>query len=98
MGYPHPIHERETPVLSQHFGDPAAISLDGWRKRGGYRALERALSMDPAAVTALIKDSGLRGRGGRASSDVTRWAAAARSTSGSTRAPVRTSAAKRRRS
>ena len=64
MGYPHPIHERETPVLSQHFGDPAATSLDGWKKRGGYRGLERALAMDPAAVTALVKDSGLRGRGG----------------------------------
>jgi NADH-quinone oxidoreductase subunit F len=64
MGYPHPIHERETPVLSQHFGDPAATSLDGWRKRGGYRGLERALAMDPTAVTALVKDSGLRGRGG----------------------------------
>jgi NADH-quinone oxidoreductase subunit F len=64
MGYPHPTHERETPVLSQHFGDPAATSLDGWKKRGGYRGLERALAMDPAAVTALVKDSGLRGRGG----------------------------------
>jgi NADH-quinone oxidoreductase subunit F len=64
MGYPHPIHERETPVLSQHFGDPAATSLDGWKRRGGYRGLERALAMDPAAVTALVKDSGLRGRGG----------------------------------
>ncbi len=64
MGYPHPVHERETPVLSQHFGDPAAISLDGWKKRGGYRGLERVLAMDPAAVTTLVKDSGLRGRGG----------------------------------
>jgi NADH-quinone oxidoreductase subunit F len=64
MGYPHPLHERETPVLSQHFGDPAAISLDGWKKRGGYRGLERALAMDATAVTTLVKDSGLRGRGG----------------------------------
>jgi NADH-quinone oxidoreductase subunit F len=64
MGYPHPLHERETPVLSQHFGDPAAISLDGWKKRGGYKGLERALQMEPAAVVQLVKDSGLRGRGG----------------------------------
>lgn len=64
MGYPHPSHGRETPVLSKYFGDPAARSLAGWRARGGYEALEMALGMDPAEIHTIVKDSGLRGRGG----------------------------------
>jgi len=64
MGFPHKSHPRETPILSGHFGDTDARSLAGWRQRGGYRALEQALGMAPAAVTTMVKESGLRGRGG----------------------------------
>jgi len=64
MGYPHAPHPRETTVLSKYFGDSDAISLDGWRQRGGYVALEKALGMTPAEIVGVVKDSGLRGRGG----------------------------------
>jgi NADH-quinone oxidoreductase subunit F len=64
MGYPHTPHARETTVLSKHFGDREAISLDGWKKRGGYTALRKALDMTPADIVNVVKDSGLRGRGG----------------------------------
>ena len=64
MGYPHAPHPRETTVLSKYFGDRDAIGLDGWRKRGGYVALEKALGMTPAEIVVIVKDSGLRGRGG----------------------------------
>ena len=64
MGYPHKSHPRETAVLSKHFGDPEARTLDGWKKRGGYRALEQALAMTPTDIVNVVKDSGLRGRGG----------------------------------
>ena len=64
MGFPHAPHERETLVLSKYFGDRDAIGLDGWRKRGGYAALEKALGMTPAEIVTIVKDSGLRGRGG----------------------------------
>jgi len=64
MGYPHKSHERETTVLSKHFGDPEAAGLDGWRKRGGYKALEQALGGQPADIVNVVKESGLRGRGG----------------------------------
>ncbi len=64
MGFPHKPHARETVVLSKYFGDPEARSLKGWKKRGGYEMLEKALGMDPNAVIEEVKNSGLRGRGG----------------------------------
>jgi len=64
MGYPHPSHPKETPVLSKHFGDEGARTFDGWVQRGGYAALRKALEMTPEAIVEEVKGSGLRGRGG----------------------------------
>ena len=63
MAYPF-RHERETRVLSEAFGDPSARTVEGWKKRGGYKALEKAIRMEPNAVVEEVKASGLRGRGG----------------------------------
>ncbi len=64
MGFPHPSHPRETPLLTRHFGEDDARTLAGWKKRGGYQALEKALGMAPADIVSIVKESGLRGRGG----------------------------------
>src|SRR5260221_10395286 len=64
MGYPHPSHARETPILSQHFGEPEARTLHGWTGRGGYQALEKTLSMAQGDIVNIVKEMGLRGRGG----------------------------------
>ena len=64
MGYPHQPHAKETVILSKHFGEADARSYKGWVKRGGYRALERALATEPAKLIDTVKESGLRGRGG----------------------------------
>jgi NADH-quinone oxidoreductase subunit F len=64
MGFPHKPHPKETVVLSKYFGDAEARSFKGWKKRGGYEMLDKALAMEPAAVIEEVKNSGLRGRGG----------------------------------
>src|SRR5437667_3666209 len=64
MGFPHQSHSRETTVLSKHFGDADARTLAGWKKRGGYKALDKALAMNPVDIVNIVKESGLRGRGG----------------------------------
>ena len=73
MGFPHKSHPRETPVLSKHFGDPDARSVAGWRQRGGYRALEQALGMGQADIVNVVKESGLRGRGGAGFPTGVKW-------------------------
>ena len=64
MGYPHKPHPKETVLLSRYFGEADARTYKGWVKRGGYAALEQARAMEPARVIDIVKESGLRGRGG----------------------------------
>ena len=52
------------PVLSAHWDDADSWTLDGYRRHGGYQAMRTALTMDPDELITLIKDAGLRGRGG----------------------------------
>jgi NADH-quinone oxidoreductase subunit F len=51
-------------VLTAHWNDPGVVGLEGYRRAGGYEALRTALGMGGPEVTELVKDSGLRGRGG----------------------------------
>jgi NADH-quinone oxidoreductase subunit F len=53
-----------TPVLTADWGTDRAWTLAEYRKTGGYEALDTALRMTPADVVELVKESGLRGRGG----------------------------------
>ncbi|OIV39043.1 NADH oxidoreductase (quinone) subunit F [Mangrovactinospora gilvigrisea] len=52
------------PVLSECWDSPQSWTLATYRRFGGYRGLPKALAMPPDDVIALVKDSGLRGRGG----------------------------------
>ena len=53
-----------TPVLSRYWDDPESWTLETYERHDGYRGLRRALDMPQDDVIALVKDAGLRGRGG----------------------------------
>ncbi|PFG68639.1 NADH-quinone oxidoreductase subunit F [Propionibacteriaceae bacterium ES.041] len=53
-----------TPVLSDNWADERAWRLTNYERRGGYDALRKALTMEPADIVTTVKDAGLRGRGG----------------------------------
>ena len=52
------------PVLSDQWGQEKSWKLSRYEATGGYRALRKALGMTQADVISLVKDAGLRGRGG----------------------------------
>jgi NADH-quinone oxidoreductase subunit F len=68
---PHPLERR---MILRHVGradyDP---SLDCYLRHGGYDALKKALKMEPAAITAEVKASNLRGRGGAGFPTGVKW-------------------------
>jgi len=52
-------------LLLEHINEPGIQTFDGYRKKGGYASVEKALkTMKPDEVTEEVKKSGLRGRGG----------------------------------
>ena len=57
----------EEKVLLRNVGVPNSHEVDVYVERGGYQALSKALNeFKPADVVNLVKESGLRGRGGAA--------------------------------
>lgn len=54
----------EHKLLTEHYHRDKYKSLTGYKERGGYKTLKKALSIQPASIVAEVKESGLRGRGG----------------------------------
>jgi NADH-quinone oxidoreductase subunit F len=63
----------ETLILTRRWGKPNSAALETYRADGGYNALEKALSMNPADVVEEVKKSNLRGRGGAGFATGLKW-------------------------
>ncbi|WP_116946973.1 NADH-quinone oxidoreductase subunit NuoF [Jiangella endophytica] len=53
-----------TPVLTARWDQADSFTRRNYEKADGYKALRRALQRKPEDIVEMVKDSGLRGRGG----------------------------------
>jgi NADH-quinone oxidoreductase subunit F len=52
------------PVLTRTWATPQSWTLSAYEAAGGYSGLKKAVKTTPADIIQVVKDSGLRGRGG----------------------------------
>ncbi|MCB0271494.1 MAG: NADH-quinone oxidoreductase subunit NuoF [Bdellovibrionales bacterium] len=60
-------------ILSKHFNQVEARAIDVSIANGRYSRVAKALSMKPDEITSVIKESGLRGRGGAGFPTGVKW-------------------------
>ncbi|CAB4329957.1 unannotated protein [freshwater metagenome] len=53
-----------TPVLTAHWDEADSYKIGGYMRHGGYTAFKKAFATGPDDIISMVKDSGLRGRGG----------------------------------
>jgi len=64
---------QETRIVLRNVGEINPVSVDDYRKRGGYESLRKALTIPPEDVIAEVEKSKLRGRGGAGFPTARKW-------------------------
>jgi len=60
-------------ILLKNRANSQAKDIEVYKKNGGYKALEKALSMNPADIINEVKESMIRGRGGAGFPTGVKW-------------------------
>jgi NADH-quinone oxidoreductase subunit F len=61
-------------ILLRHRDIPDINKIDVYKENGGFKAFEQAVKMKPTEVIDVVKNSGLRGRGGAGFPTGMKWA------------------------
>jgi len=70
----------EVKVLSARYDIEGVDDIEVYEQHGGYEGLRRALTMASTEIVQLVKDSGLRGRGGAGFPTGLKWSFVAQNT------------------
>lgn len=64
----------EKKVITKNFGKPNQCHIEGYEQNGGYRAIRKALKeIKPDQLIEMVKEAGLRGRGGAGFVTGSKW-------------------------
>ena len=69
----HEFHDRQTKILLHQCGQIDPEDIEAYTAIDGYKAAKKALAMDPLEVIDVVRNSGLRGRGGAGFSCGMKW-------------------------
>ncbi len=68
-----PFYSKQTRILLERCGNIDPENIDDYISAGGYQSLKKAIDLGPEAIIKIVKESGLRGRGGAGFPTGVKW-------------------------